>query len=386
MTSQYYHLRLVRWPFPIVPNREYCTFMADRQQLRSDIELLLTTLARRDTSSIHLFWAWFGAGKTHSLFYVANQTRELNKSNTGIQLYAVYSEFPKAARSYLDLYRSFMTYLDVDTLINAFLEVCTCQDSNRLRKNLELASPDLANALQALVTGTTDDQVIARRWLRAESLPISEFRKIGISRKINSAEEAIQIFAALISLLNVSAQCQGRLGFRIVWMLDEFQRIEQCSAYARDEINTGIHSTFNACPIGLSLFLSFSNRPSPDGLPTWFSSELRDRIGRTRVMILPPMLPKEAINFVKDVLVQHRVPEYSNQSPYFPFSEETCKVIIEEIQKRDELKPRSIMHAFNAVLQEADPQIESGKMESVSPQYARDVLANYVVFKDNEDG
>jgi hypothetical protein len=172
---------------------------------------------------------------------------ELNKRGGNILLYTVYSEFPKAARSYLDLYRSFMSGFDMDILIDAFLEVSTCEDSSRLRRNLMLASPDLAKALQSMATGTPSDQVTAMRWLRSDSLPVSEFRRVGISQKINSSEEAIRILMALMELLIVAAQCQGRPGCRIMWMLDEFQRIEQGGARVRDEINTGLHSTFNAC-------------------------------------------------------------------------------------------------------------------------------------------
>jgi len=385
MARQYYHLGLIRWPFPVVPDREYCTFIADRQQLRSDVAALLTTLSRRDTSSIHLFWAWFGAGKTHTLFYLANQATMINKRSDNNILYTVYSEFPKAARSYLDLYRSFMANFDMDAMIEAFLEVATCEDSTRLRRNLTLASPDLVSALQAIVTGTPQDQVTATRWLRAESLPISEFRKVGISQKLSSSEEATRILRALIELLIVAARCQGHPGCRVLWMLDEFQRIEQMGARVRDEINTGLHSTFNACPNGLSLFLSFSGRPQSNSLPPWFSRELRDRIGRTKVIILPPMLPEEALGFVKDILTQLRVPELVQLPSYFPFREETCKVIIEETRKKEELKPRAIMHAFNAVLQEADPKIEAKEIDTISPEFAKHILAEYVVPKEDEE-
>jgi hypothetical protein len=43
------------------------------------------------------------------------------------------------------------------------------------------------------------------------------------------------------------------------------------------------------------------------------------------------------------------------------------------------------MHAFNAVLQDADPKIESGEIESISPEFARHALAEYAVLSDNEE-
>lgn len=203
-------------------------------------------------------------------------------------MYPVYSEFPKATRSFLDLYRSFVTELNIDILIDAFLEICTSKDSERLRRDMIHASPDLVNALQVMATGESQNQVTAMRWLRAESLPVSEFRNVGISQKVNSSEEVMRIMSALIEMLTVAARCQGYPGCRVIWLIDEFQRIERMGSRTIDEINTGLHSTFNSCPNGLSLFLSFSDKPESNSLPKWFSRELRDRIGRTKVMILPP--------------------------------------------------------------------------------------------------
>ena len=98
-------------------------------------------------------------------------------------------------------------------------------------------------------------------------------------------------------------------------------------------------------------------------------------------MILPPMQVTEALTFIRDVIAHSRLPESTNIDPYFPFSEKTCQIIIEDIQKNDELKPRAIMQAFNAVLSEADPQIEAKEIQVVSPDLAKKVLAELVQLK-----
>gem|GEM_PF-5455521 len=36
------------------------------------------------------------------------------------------------------------------------------------------------------------------------------------------------------------------------------------------------------------------------------------------------------------------------------------------------------MHAFNAVLQEAEPLLESGDMQTIEPEFASRILAEYV--------
>ena len=95
-------------------------------------------------------------------------------------------------------------------------------------------------------------------------------------------------------------------------------------------------------------------------------------------MILPPMQMTDALTFVRDVLAHSRLPESADIDPYFPFSERTCRMIIEDIQKNDELKPRSIMQAFNAVLLEADLQIEAQEIQVISPELSKKVLAELV--------
>ena len=95
-------------------------------------------------------------------------------------------------------------------------------------------------------------------------------------------------------------------------------------------------------------------------------------------MVLPPMQTADALLFVKDVLAHSRRSEDVGIDPYFPFEESACRMIIEDIQKNDELKPRAIMQTFNAVLQEADPQIETKEMQVISPTFAKHVLNELV--------
>ena len=370
------HLCLRRWPFVVVPEPSLCDFIADREQFRADLEKLLRSLSRQNASSIHPIWSWFGAGKTHTLYYLSNRAVQIHKEGT-CHLRTIYSEFPRNPRSFVDVYKSFALRLDHETLTEAYLEICTSSEAARLERDLHAASSDLVSALKVLTIGEPADQELAMRWLRAEALPVSDCRKLGISRKITSSEDSSRVLVGLVRMFGLSASSQNLINSRLIWLLDELQRIDQLPPRIRDEINTGLHSIFNACPAGFSMILSFSGRPT-ETLPTWFSPELKDRIGRTKVMILPPMQTDDALKFVRDVLLHSRDPDNSEVDPYFPFSEKTCRTIIEDIQKHDELKPRAIMQAFNAVLQEADPQIEEKEIEVISPELAKQVLAELV--------
>jgi Serine/threonine protein kinase len=381
--TQFPHLALVRWPFPIVPDREYCKFMADRQELQVELRDLLHSLSKRDTSSIHLFWAWFGAGKTHTLLYLANHAELSNHRNDGNTLFAVYSEFPKTVRGFSDIFRTFSVESDPDRFIEAYLEIQTCPSADVLQRKLALASPDLANALQAMALGDARLKIIATRWLRGEVLSAAQLRSIGVTKKIDSVEESVRIFSALVALLNDAATSRGRRGARLIWILDEFQRIERCGAKLKEEINTGLSSAFNTCPKGLSVFVSFSGNPQKN-LPAWFSRELRDRIGRTRIFVLPPMRSDEALVFVKDVLRQFRPADFKGDSPYFPFTQEAVQTILAEIAKNEELRPRAIMHGMSAVLEEADGALERRELTLVERDFALRALSQRIPLPEDE--
>ncbi len=380
----YPHLRLTRWPFPTVPELEFCDFIADRERLREDIGRLLSTFSRQDASSIHLLWSWFGAGKTHTLYYFANQANSGESHQR--PLHAVYSEFPKAAKSFIDLYRSFAAGLDFEDVIDAYLEISTDPTAEKFEREMTMASPDLITALRVLAMGTATDQMTAMRWLRGDALVASEFRRVGIAQRIGTSEEASRILAAIIRLFSLAARCRKRNVSRILWLVDEVQRIDGLPNRLLQEISTGLHSTFNASPTGLTIVLSFSGRPEQDSLPRWLTAELRDRIARTNVLVLPPMLPDEGLVFVKDILEHFRIPEYPVVTdPFFPFTEDSCRAILNVVGRHEELKPRSIMLAFGAVLQESEPLIERQEFETISLQFAERVLEDYVPTSDVED-
>ncbi len=385
MAGAYEHLELSRWPFPVVPERDFCTFLAGRKQVQTDVEELLQHLSRRDTSSIHLFWAWFGAGKTHTLFYLANQAALLNKRGTGNVFQCVYSEFPKSSKGFVDLYKTFIGTVDFSDLADAYLEVCTSSQGDGFAKEFSQQYTDLASALQVLATGDTANHATALRWLRAENLSASQCRSIGVSTRLVSAEDVSKAMCFIQRLFSGAMQCRHRPGYRLIWILDEYQRIEALPKRVRDEINSSLHSVFNTCPTGLSLLLSFSGKPEPGNLPPWLTPELKSRIGRTKVMVLPPLQTGEAVNFVREVLAQFRTPGHDHRKEFFPFNKESCDVIIREVGKTGELKPRDIMSAFNAVMEQADPKIEAKEMPGISAEFAKEALKSYVNIASDQE-
>ena len=378
MPGIYDHLHLKDWPFSVVPRPGLCTYIAGRPQLDADINELLRHLSRRDTSSVRVFWSWFGAGKTHSLHYLLNRAREQNLRSPPVRCSPVYTEFPRSVRSFVDLYKAFANSIDIASIGEAFLELHTSPKQGTYYSQLLATHPDLAAALRVFSTGNAQDQSTATRWLRGDMVPLADFRRIDISQRISTSDAAIRTLASIIDLLAAAERAQGRHGHRLIWAIDELQRLASAGRNAILDVNAGLHSLFNSCPTGLSLVLSFSGQPDQETLPTWFSSELKDRMGVTKVMVMPPLQRGDAVRFVADVLAHFRI-ESSDVKPLFPFSEQACDAILSFVESRNELRPRFIMDAFNAVLEKAEIEIEAGTMNTVSVAFAKSVLEQHVI-------
>jgi len=374
---KYPHLGLLDWPFRVVPDESFYSFIADREQLVADIRSLLRNLSRRSASSMHLMWAWFGAGKTHTLRHMEHLCR--SEFPTFVP---VYMEFPKSVRSFVDLHKEFIARIDVDTINNAYLEVFTSPQRSKTERELFFEFTDLANALKLLYMGTPEQQSIVVRWLRSECREAQTLRLANITRPIRTADDALKALSWSIRLMNLGGAVTGE-EVRVLWMIDEFQRIAQCPKGARDEINSCLNSLFNRCPNSISVILSFSGKPEKK-LPAWVSSEIADRIGIEKVMLLPPLTSTDAYKFVRDVLHHFRDPYFETSNSLFPFSENTIEVIVDEITRRTELKPRAIMHFFNAVLEEADTLIEKGELGEINESFAKQVLKDRV-YLEQED-
>lgn len=372
------HLGFAQWPFSIVPRPEHCTFIAGRDHLRRDITRLLQALSRRDTSSIQVLWSWFGAGKTHALYYLDHTARMLNDDSGNVRLIPAYTEFPKSASGFIDLYRAIVSRVDLEQVVDAYLEVTTARRGESVLTELQRVSPDLDTALRAMAIDDGAKRSTATRWLRADPVPLSEFRQVGIAQRIASTDCATQVLSLVVQLLAEAARSRGSAGARIVWLIDEFQRIQPLGKRRLVDINAGLHSLFNAAPVGLTIVVSFSGAPKERTLPDWFSQELRDRIGTTRVMVLPPLQPDQALTFVRELLDHFRPAGVEFPSAYFPFTRSCCQAIIEHLMEKAALQPRTLIHGFNAVLEEADPLLESGDLREVTLEFAKKVLGQYV--------
>ena len=114
----YEHLNLKAWPFQVVPDEQFATVWAGRPETKRQLERLLWKMQFTPKSGLHLLWANFGMGKTHTLLHLQHLCRE-----TDGRLIAVYAVMPRRAAGFLDVYRVIVSELPLHFLGDQLLKV-----------------------------------------------------------------------------------------------------------------------------------------------------------------------------------------------------------------------------------------------------------------------
>ena len=362
---KYPHLELKDWPFQTVPDERFTKIWADRREVLESVYSILNHLSRRSPSTINLIWAWFGTGKSHTLKHMAHLCQSKFKS-----LLPVYTEFPKTVKSFLDLYIYFISELGVDFIADVGIDLLTSKNSVQIKRSLYSISHDFVSALELL----QDDELLAKRFLMGEKIHRSLLSKHGIGKRLETSDDAVKATACIVKMLELSGRCS-----RVLWLIDEFQRIGSERTKVSEDINTGLHSVFNACPNSLSLFFSFSVKEKSQ-MFEHLSKEIIDRIGIQKIIEIPKMRGQDAFTFISDLFYEFRPDPDKATSTFYPFEDDAVKYIIALIEKTGDLKPRSIMQHFNAVLEAAEAQIAQGTLKSIDMAFAKKVLEGYELF------
>lgn len=346
------------WPFRIVPEPEFCDFLGDRSVLRNDLEQLLISLGNRPTSDIQLFWSWYGAGKTHTLYYIANRCSHSHKG-----LLPIYTELPREARGFGDLYRSSISQVDVEKLVDAFLDYSTRPTVDKVGLTHGL-DPDLAAALRQAAVSDKPVQVLLAQWLLGNPLQRQALRDLGVGGKIDKTEKCASVFADVVRLMAPRDAGQGTR--RVIWIIDEVQRVEDLTPTAQRSVLSGLVGLFNRCPTGLTIMLSYTGEPKQKGLPEWIPADLKDRIGLERPMLLPPLGLDDAALLIRELLAHFRPAGLTlPTNPYFPFEEASISGLIKVLSRAGDLKPRALMEVMDASLRVLEPEIRSGKIATI---------------------
>jgi len=370
---EYPHLFLRAWPFTRVPDEEFCKIWADRKKLKEEIESTFNHAIKRKISQICIFWAWYGAGKTHSLMHYKW------KLNQAGDAYAVFTEFPQNPKRFLDLYTTFAESLNFEKLSEilriVFENIGKKSNPTEKRKifNEEIANgwKDFTNAAEKLAYASDKEKEIAESWMKALNLHKKEREDIKVSNNITTDDDAVKLITCITKSITFEAE-ENRMPKMLIWMIDEFNRIDNIRREDhKSAIRLGLQKVFDRTSRNLCFALACSSR-SIDELYTILGDALRDRLS----VGVPPLRIKslhmdEAEEFIKELLEKFRPSGTKVPDPYFPFNIEAVRYILSDmLEKNVPPTPRKVMDFHEFVLHEGEDLIKKGEIKVITPEFA----------------
>lgn len=334
----YEELNLREWPFQIVPDENFAKVWAGRQRSKEELERLLRRIILFPKSGIYVLWANFGMGKTHTLLYIKHRCED-NREN----LIPIFVVMPKKVNGFIDLYRAIVQELPFDYLNKQLRELGKGLSEGIALQPMFYKAPGIVNALLAMHSRDIERTLKAKMWLQGTTgLTSSEMRTIGVINRIKSPEDSLAALNALIKLALF-----GNEQKRIIFMIDEFQRIGELREKTLSEINSCLRSLYNENPQQIEIILSFSfgKKENVDFL---LSSELKSVI-QPHSITLDYLSVTEGKEFLIDLFQNFRIHENNNVT--FPFTSDCIIKLLQYIESKKKITPRRIMLYANHALE-----------------------------------
>ena len=312
-------------PFALVADREAARHWSGRPKALLAIQRLLGGMQTRPDSTVDVIWASFGAGKTHTLYYLINHLDEA-KNICGVV------EAPDQIKRFHDLYKLFMQTLPLDRMAQSMLKHARQDTPQNLRR-----------AAQLIVNGNSAEKSLALQWLCGERPNLNDLRRVAnISARIEDDIGAVEALSALV-------RCFASAGVRVCMLIDEYQRIGKLPERVRVPITSSLRTIISKNPKGFSIVLSITSLIEKTALEM-VPNELKTIIGIRPVINLPPLSEEEALEFVKDRFQYCRPPGFSGK-PFEPFTKETVETCIRFLAKTEKfsLTPRLILQTLGEV-------------------------------------
>lgn len=362
-------LRFRYWPFDLVPRPGARLVWADRANLRIQIERLGRRLGRHEAVSLHLLWADFGAGKSHTLLFLKQEAEDGRYG----PILPLYSALPKGCRGFIDVYRAIVRGIPGSLLRDAYERGVVTLGRVEVERRLTETWPNLARCFQAIAIGSEAHQRTALGWLHAEgSVPTAELQGLSILGRVRSTDDAVLALCGVVELFNLA-------GYRrTMFMVDEFQRVATLRRQQQDDVNAGLHGFFNGAPHGMSLLLSFSFGDEKN-IRHFLNAELLSRADPLRISI-GALTGEEGRAFLDDVINQAR-----ETSSDWPVAADVVSEIVASVPDRLKLTPRRLIKAAGLVFDSAANGFEDGSLIELTAQYVRDMVAAGEFSRIDED-
>jgi len=372
--SDWSHLFLTGWPFQTTPDEVFAQIWVDRSTLKEQINQLVWKWSRQDRGYIQLMWSNLGAGKSHTLMHIKQHCN--SHPETGIL--PIYTVMPKEIRGFIDVYQSIMAGIDIDLLAKMFVRAYQDAGSKKaIVSQLFPSIPDACDVLRKMQSEIDSTRRLAKEWLMGQRLTRGQLNTLEANRYIRTSDDCVAMLCGIVHLVQITKEYR-----RILIMVDECQRMWEYKLTIGQGINIGLQTWYDSSPNHLTLMLSFKCGQEKH-VYKLISEDLRSRSDPPSIS-LPLLTPTEALEFVNG-LFEHFGTD-NRPSPLFPFSLDMVYAVLKYLTKSGGVSPRVLMHAFSALLEDADYQIgTTGQFNMETSEAIRIIDAVIRELQDEED-
>ncbi len=336
------------------------TVWADKKALFEEMQDKLDAIVSRDRSQILTVWGYLGAGKSHAIQYFLNAFEHDKKVKY------IYSQFPRAARDFLDVYKgafaSRMNFVDfaqraADVHNKLALKYGERDALQIIAKRISADWDDftsLVSALGRMYTIRGKDFfmdynfTMAKQWLLGSKIPRANLRALSITDNITTDDAATKAVGSVVRLFTFVEPGVIDGNSAMIWALDDCHYMRSIPDKQRIRMQFGIKDSFDLCPRGLILILSIMSRVASE-VDQLFIDDLLSRMSRPEIRV-PPLSVEGASEFLIDLINNPSFGKTHSDNKFFPYTRETIHYVIEKMVKDGEdLTPRNLMKRFDAL-------------------------------------
>ena len=346
--------RLKSNPFTLVPD-ENVTVWAGYQQLQSQLFDLVES-CRSDhvgLSEFAIIHGDYGTGKSHALRYLKNWITERDKDQFNSPCVYLESMRVAASMNFVVLYRKIMELLMVhiretaDWLDEVVEDIAKGQVHDSRLQELEMAVeaiyrdlsmtsgfPPLGLLLRGIKNGSDDAlQILLGEKLSGRNV-IGQYRSYNMFGPIESEYDATRCLGAYVNLCTkgvetLSNEIVPARNKAVYFFFDELEILNDFRPQEVLSVNQGLRDLVNACPENCCFLFGMSG--DVRDIYGLLTTPVIRRMSRDP-LVIAPLEPKEAVDFLTQVLKGYR----SNESDpdAYPFESDALLAIAEDTQNR----------------------------------------------------
>jgi len=364
MTSEYKALHFREWPCQTVSLDEPVSLWADRDALLKRVIEVLDYLSNNNSTSLHLLWADWGCGKSHTLRYM-----EYLCLTKYPGIFPLYSRMPDNVKGFTEVYQAIVKSINFAQLTDMVRGVISTRGEAYLLSKVLAGRDEFLNVFKSTL-GTSATKSSAQHWLCGDKISSNELKAIGAYGNLKTDADGIEAIECIARLIINSGKYK-----RFLLMIDEYQLLHRKSPGIESRLNSGLHKLYDAVSKNLSIILSFSFEKKKD-VYLRLSGELQSREDRISISI-PEMSNLDAQIFVMELFKMYRTNDRPPSSLY-PLKVECLDAITADIKRQQKkLNPREIIHHLAPILNFSRKKAEDGVNPEVNGEEAATVLSSY---------